>query len=152
MASKAQKEQWRQKAKERRDKLSAVWKTVAAMSDAERAQLLEKTGTVTMCDGHLCSTNNTLFLAAQLPTVSVVGGFDQWRQFGRHVKLGETGLGIWIPKRGKKKDDAEADDDTPSGFFMGSVFDITQTEENEPPEEPELLSVTQVSDEDWRNG
>ena len=113
------------KAEERRAKLRALWEKVSAMSEEERAALADKIGTVTTCEGHPLSVGNTILLAYQADNVTVVGGYQQWRQMGRQVHRGESSLGIWIPKMGKEQ---EGKEDKPTYFIFGSVFDITQTD------------------------
>jgi antirestriction factor ArdC-like protein len=80
----------------------------------------------------------------QRPDVSLVGGFQQWRKTGRMVRRGEHGMMIWIPRKGKKSDEsgtaepegdvfslvdaAEGTEVSTNKFFIGTVFDIAQTE------------------------
>lgn len=119
------------RAEERRQALKALWQKVSEMTEEQRAEFAEKVGTVVTCEGHPLTVNNTILLAYQADNVTVVGGFQQWKQAGRQVMKGQRALGIWIP--GNKKDDphkqpGEISDDKPSFFIFGSVFDISQTE------------------------
>ena len=64
----------------------------------------------------------------------MVGGFNQWKDKGRSVKKGEHGLMIWIPSIRKGEQGSESPttgdvDKVEMRFTMGTVFDITQTEE-----------------------
>ena len=77
------------KAEERRAKLTELAQRVAAMSETEKAALLEKVGTVLTCEGHPLSAKNTLILAYQANSVSMVGGYRQWQAVGRQVMKGE---------------------------------------------------------------
>jgi hypothetical protein len=122
------KEERQAKAKERRAKLSEIWKQVGALSDEEKQAMIEACPIVHSCDGPTLSTGNTLLLAFQMQNVTVVGGYRQWQQYNRHVKKGEHGLGIWIPS--KKKTEKASDEDE-MRFFFGTVFDISQTAEME---------------------
>lgn len=123
---KAEKEQARQA---RRAKFRELAKTIADMSEGERAKLAERC-LVTTVEGHTLSPNNQMLVALQMENATLVGGFRQWRAHGRAVKKGEHGIMIWIPKTGKTKeqDDAEGANDKPN-FLMGYVFDVAQTME-----------------------
>jgi hypothetical protein len=125
------------KAAGRRERFKALAARVATMTDDERAALVMKVGAVVTCEGHALSAFNSCLVLTQLPTASMVGGFLQWKDKGRRVKKGEHGLMIWIPT-GRKDEagdaapaaesDASADKGQRSGFIMGTVFDVTQTE------------------------
>ena len=97
-----------------------------AMNDDQRKELSGVL--VTNPAGHVISPANTILLGLQRPNCSVVGGFRQWRQFGRHVAKGERGLSIWIPTNAPKSEDEPEPDRIL--FSSTSVFDISQTEEN----------------------
>jgi hypothetical protein len=63
----------------------------------------------------------------------LVGGFQQWKAHGRSVRKGAHGLMIWIPTKGKDEPDKPTPEDAEgavrrSGFVMGTVFDVSQTE------------------------
>ena len=118
------------KAEERRQVLKELWEKIAVMSESERAQFVEKIGTVTTCEGHPLSIGNTILLAYQADNVSVVGGFQQWKKAGRQVSKGQRALGIWIPKNGDKKEELPPaiQNEKPIYFIFGSVFDISQTD------------------------
>jgi hypothetical protein len=132
-------------AAERRARFTALAQRVAEMSDDERAALVAHVGAVVTCEGRALSVHNSCLVLTQLPTASMVGGFRQWQAHGRRVKKGEHGLMIWVPT--SRKDDAEPapTDGAPatdaskvegegkrSGFVMGTVFDVSQTEVTEP--------------------
>ena len=124
----------KEKAAERRERFTALAKQVAAMMEDERTALVMKVGAIVTCEGHALSVHNTCLVLTQLPIASMVGGFWQWQDKSRRVKKGEHGLMIWIPTARKGKDAAAtvAEGDTSeekrSGFIMGTVFDVTQTE------------------------
>ncbi len=121
----------------RREKFRALVKHVAEMTDEQKAHLTARLGAVLTCDGHALSLHNTLMLMVQCPNVSVVGGFRQWIKAGRVVRKGEHGHMIWLPRvKGGTAEaatpaPAEADAKPELRFLMGTVFDITQTDELE---------------------
>lgn len=132
--------------KARREKFAALWKQVAAMPELERVQLANKLGIVT-CEGHELSLCNTMLIALQNPTASIVGGFRQWLKHGRCVRKGEHGSMIWCPTAGKSQEvppmavivygsEAPAENHR---FIIGTVFDIGQTDELEAKTEPERV-------------
>lgn len=83
-------------------------------------------------DGRELSPFNQCLLVHQNSSVSIVGGFQQWKKLGRSVKKGERSLAIWVPcgKQAESASEAGANPDTENDrfFILGSVFDITQTE------------------------
>lgn len=125
----------------RRLKFKALWKQVAAMPESERLLIACKLGLVT-CDGHPLSPGNQYLIFLQCPAASVLGGFRQWRKHGRSVRKGQHGAMIWVPCGGKKNEapldgsrsasavaDGEPAGDSDSRFIVGTLFDISQTEE-----------------------
>jgi hypothetical protein len=83
-------------------------------------------------EGRELSPFNQCLLVHQNSSVSIVGGFQQWKKLGRSVKKGERALAIWVPcgKQAEGASDAGANPDTTEDrfFILGNVFDITQTE------------------------
>lgn len=140
MARKAPTEEQKQKAAERRERFRRLAKAVADMSDAQREELVARCGAIVTCEGRPLSIHNSCLVLTQLPTASMVGGFHQWIAAGRSVKKGESGLSIWVPTAGKRgeskpagdtpKGEGESDGARP-GFVMGTVFDVSQTQEIE---------------------
>jgi hypothetical protein len=134
------------RAAERREKFRDLARKIAALSDAERSELVVRAGAVLTCEGRALSLVNTLSLVMQRPGVSVVGGFWQWKRCGRRVRKGETGLSLWIPRVGKVEGsaadgpadlsyggepigDAAGQRAAPSRrFIVGTVFDVSQTD------------------------
>lgn len=119
-------ESQKQAAKERREKLAAMAKQIAAMPPEDRAKLAGQ-GVATI-EGHALSLKNAMLLIMQRAQVSVVGGFQQWRQAGRIVRKGEKALALWIPVTRKETDESGEETVNP-GFRIANVFDISQTEE-----------------------
>jgi len=119
----------KERAKERRQKLCAIARSISKMTADERTRLVNDWPTT--IEGHRLSLHNACMIALQ-GGASVVAGFRQWKKAGRSVKKGEHGLGIWVPLGVSKKSDDEqpdtANNDSPTGFTVGTVFDISQTE------------------------
>ncbi len=103
----------------------------------------------TMSRFHNYSVNNTMLIYLQKPDATLVAGFNRWKkQFGRHVKGGETGIRIIAPAPYMKKvEELKLDPDTQAPildaagepvkeertvkvprFKVVSVFDVAQTE------------------------
>lgn len=119
-------ESQKQAARERREKLAAMAKQIAAMPPEDRAKLAAQ-GVATI-EGRALSLKNAMLLIMQRAQVSVVGGFRQWKQAGRIVRKGEKALALWIPVSRKETDESGAETVNP-GFRIANVFDISQTEE-----------------------
>lgn len=118
-------------AQSRRERMAELARRVAALSPDERAAFAARSPVVTI-EGHALSIRNTASLCLQLgPSVSVVGGYQQWRRAGRQVRKGEHGGLILIPRTTKSAEGAEADQGEDAGhlyFIGGTVFDISQTD------------------------
>lgn len=125
----------------RRAKFKALWKQVSAMPECERILIANKLGLVT-CDGHALSPGNQYLVFLQSPAASILGGFKQWQKHGRSVRKGEHGAMIWVPCGGRKNAapldgsnsasavvDGESAGESDSRFIVGTIFDISQTEE-----------------------
>ena len=131
-------EEQRQAAKLRRERFRAIVRDLAKLSEEERLALASRLTGIATCEGHGLSLHNTLLLARQDPTATIVGGFRQWKRQGRSVRKGEHGAMIWCPiLAGGNGERAPADtpqpseiDGKPTGvrFIVGTVFDIGQTE------------------------
>lgn len=88
---------------------------------------------------HKYSFGNCLLIAAQCPSATHVAGYQTWRQLGRQVRKGETGIRIMVPYVFRRAEPAGGDDDgeqdAESGtyvrFGVGHVFDIAQTDGDE---------------------
>ena len=105
-----------------RERLQAVRSKLSNLTEGEK-QKLQQTGTVVTVDGRHLSGNNVMLILLQMPGATVVGGFNQWKQSGRQVKKGSSGLSIWVPTSKKTEDGEET-----KYFIAGSVFDVSQTE------------------------
>jgi len=124
-----------EQAAERRERFRELCRRIAAMSEDQRAALAARLPIVTT-EGHAISPFNSCLILSQFTgTPTIVGGFQQWRKRGRMVRKGEHGLAIWIPKGNRKADEQpKANDAEPAsertGFIMGYVFDVSQTDEH----------------------
>jgi hypothetical protein len=153
----------KQKAAERRERFTVLAKQVAAMGEDERAELVMRTGAIVTVEERALSVFNSCLVLTQLPGASLVGGFLLWKAHGRSVRKGAVGLMIWIPTKGKAdapKAEGDVSGETGSdgprraGFVMGTVFDVSQTEESKPQAVPcgdyggQLDGFTVTSDAD----
>ena len=90
-----------------------------------------------MSQFHSYSWNNCILISIQMPDASLVAGFRRWLQLGRHVRKGESGIGILAPLAFRKEVEAEnGEQRTESGirgFRVVHVFDISQTDGDELP-------------------
>lgn len=82
------------------------------------------------------SFRNIMMILAQYSDAEHVAGFNTWKQLGRWVKPGETGIAILAPmvgKPGSVNRDQEMDDERKRlfGFRVVHVFDYKQTEGRE---------------------
>lgn len=130
----------RQAAKEKRKRMQELAAKIRAMSDEERAGLVSRVGAVLTIERHPLSLFNSCMILRQAGNapVSIVGGFQQWRKARRSVKKGEHGYCIWFPIKKGEKDEAPAtvealdNEEAKPAFGLGTVFDISQTEERTP--------------------
>lgn len=133
---KAPTEEQKAAAAARRERFKQLAKHVSEMSDDERQEIVMRHGAVITCQGRTLTVFNSMLLISQLPTISMVGGFWQWKDAGRKVRKGATGLMLWIPAKGNANSEAgptTAGETIEQGkkrykFVMGTVFDISQTE------------------------
>ena len=98
----------------------------------EKRVLLAASYGIRTAEGRELSPFNQCLLVHQNSSVSIVGGFQQWKKLNRSVKKGERALAIWVPcgKQAEGAGDAGANPDTTEDrfFILGNVFDISQTE------------------------
>lgn len=79
---------------------------------------------------HAYSPNNVALILAQRPEATRVAGYRAWRSLGRHVRRGERGIRIVIPRRTRVASEDEGADApvVVTGYGVGAVFDISQTD------------------------
>lgn len=121
-----------------------------------------------MASGHQYSFNNVLMIASQKPDATMVRGFKQWQALGRHVNKGEKSLNILVPSfkkvevqkineqtgevlRDKNGDPQSEIRQSVTGFRLGKVFDVSQTDGKEIPNvrdfiQQELTSTESLTD------
>lgn len=110
---------------DRKTAFSKLAKTLKGMTEEQKLDLIASCS-ITNVDGKALSLNNAVLMCMQrsedIPTI--VGGYRQWQSAGRQVQAGQKGMSIWYPSR-KKSEDGEEEK---TRFFVGTVFDIAQTE------------------------
>jgi len=122
--------------KERRERFRGFVRTISKMSDEERTALADRLPGLATCEGHVLSPYNQVLIALQTngQPVTILGGFRQWKRQGRHVRKGEHGFVVWIPCLPKKENEQDKDQPTDETeevkFILGTLFDISQTEES----------------------
>lgn len=79
---------------------------------------------------HSYSPGNILMIHGQFPEATKVAGFHAWKELGRSVKKGESGIAILAPMvvRDKRETTPSEDEKRIAGFRVAYVFDIAQTE------------------------
>jgi hypothetical protein len=83
----------------------------------------------TMSKFHHYSAGNIFMIFIQKPDATHVAGFHKWLELHRYVRKGEHGIQILCPcLRHTKDQDGTEDQLFLSGFRVGYVFDISQTE------------------------
>jgi len=120
----------KEKHRQRREQFRTLCKELAAMPKEQREALAMKMPGIVTCEGHSLSGVNCHLVMLQMPHATVVGGFRQWIRQGRCPAKGSHALGIWVPIGHKAKNEEGETDTDAAGFVMGSVFDISQTEEH----------------------
>lgn len=124
----------------RRAQFRNLCKQIAAMTPEARLAFAAKFPGIVTVDEHGLSPYNTCLVLMQSGgRATVVGGFRQWIKAGRAVTKGQHGFGIWVPIGQKASNDdtpasedgAEGEGENRPGFIMGTVFDVSQTQEIE---------------------
>ncbi|MCI1218487.1 ArdC family protein [Bifidobacterium crudilactis] len=104
---------------------------------------------------HHYSLHNIMLIQAQRQGAMAVAGYRQWKQRGRTVRKGETGLKVFgYSTKTVRVDDAghviehpkgdEGHEETKTYFPLLIVFDISQTDALEGSHVPELLEKTRA--------
>jgi antirestriction protein ArdC len=133
----AEKQQFRQERTERMNDLAQQLEAgIAAIQSSDEFKRYLRTA----AKFHRYSFGNALLIMCQRPDATRVAGYHTWRELGRQVRKGETGIRILAPMVFKKGDDT-GDDETRVGFKATTVFDISQTE-GEPLPEIEIPLLT----------
>ncbi|MDP2729708.1 MAG: ArdC family protein [Dehalococcoidales bacterium] len=110
-----------------------------------------RTFLTTMAKFHEYSLGNQILIAMQKPEATRVAGFQTWKNLGRFVKKGESGIAILAPIMPRKqKNEDEEDEESPLSpvyFKVVHVFDVSQTE-GQPLPEFEVPSLTGEANEE----
>lgn len=123
-------------AQARREAIKLLMAKVAEITPEKRVILANAYG-IRNAEGRELSPCNQILLAFQCPTVSVVGGFAQWKALGRCVMKGSKALALWVPcgSRGEGATlslaEVSGEGEEAGGkprFVIGNVFDVSQTE------------------------
>jgi len=88
---------------------------------------------------HQYSPSNIWLILFTNPNATHVAGFNAWKKLGRYVKRGEKGIPILAPHFWKD-DDIEGNDIERIGFHVAHVFDVSQTDGDPLPEQPNWKS------------
>ncbi|MCP4534882.1 MAG: ImmA/IrrE family metallo-endopeptidase, partial [Delftia sp.] len=92
---------------------------------------------------HRYSFSNRCLILLQRPDASQVAGYKAWQRLGRQVRKGEKGIAIIVPRVWRKEVEDPASNQARQErglyFRVGHVFDIDQTEGDEPPEPPQWI-------------
>lgn len=77
------------------------------------------------------SFSNTMLIWIQKPEATRVAGFKKWESLNRRIKKGAKAISIFVPKIKTVKEldlDKEVENKRITGFMVGNVFDISDTE------------------------
>jgi hypothetical protein len=85
---------------------------------------------------HQYSLNNQWLIWLSMPEAIHVAGYCKWKELGRYVKKGEKGIPILAPIIKKNEDHIEE----VVNFKVVYVFDISQTDGEPLPEQPDWIS------------
>src|SRR6266508_2137178 len=110
---------------------------VAAIQNSEAFKAYLRT----QAQFHRYSFRNTLLILSQCPQAIRVAGYETWRQLGRQVRKGESGIRIYAPIQykarsgeGGESNEGDEGEETRTGFRAVAVFDISQTDGDELPD------------------
>ena len=88
---------------------------------------------------HKYSAGNIWLILLAKPDASYVAGFHKWKKLCRYVMRGETGIPILAPHYWKEED-SEGNEIERIGFHVAHVFDVSQTDGEPLPEQPNWKS------------
>jgi len=83
---------------------------------------------------------NAILILSQRPFATLVAGFHRWKDLGRTVRSGESGIAILAPIRKKEvkkvkklnedgiEEEVEVTEEVLKGFRLAQVFDLSQTD------------------------
>lgn len=108
-------------------------KRLSAALEAGQSEELTK-HLATMARFHRYSFRNVLLIVTQCPNATRVAGFQTWKQLGRWVRKGETGLAVIAPVVVKPDAEKDSSEEPIIRFKVAHVFDISQTDGEALPE------------------
>ena len=149
---------------EQEDRLQATLQTLEAGIDSILSGEGFAAYLTTMARFHSYSSSNIALILTQAPEATRVAGYKKWQELGRQVRKGEKGIIILVPhKRRQSRDNQDADEHkeeetttertvftSVSGFGIGTVFDVVQTDGDPLPEPPRPEVVDGASDTGMR--
>jgi hypothetical protein len=95
------------------------------------------------------SFHNAALILSQRPDATHVAGFQGWRRVNRFVKKGEKGIAILYPRIKAREDEETGEKERfLSGFGVGYVFDLSQTDGQALPEAPAWRATGPAKQED----
>ena len=93
---------------------------------------------------HKYSFANRILIWSQKPDAGLVAGFNTWKRLNRYVCKGEKGIMILAPMTGKRRSEAEEDEENEEQSFRYFkpvyVFDVSQTEGEDLPSPNQRLT------------
>ncbi|MHC1740153.1 MAG: ArdC-like ssDNA-binding domain-containing protein [Anaerolineaceae bacterium] len=89
---------------------------------------------------HKYSSYNVMLILLSKPDATNVAGYQTWRKLNRYVKKGERGLAIFAPMIHKEDSDKDTSPKVLYGFRIVYVFDISQTNGEPLPPQPDWKS------------
>jgi len=118
---------------------SHVRNLAALTTEAARSEVMKKY-LETCAKFHCYSACNQMLIMLSHPDASQVAGFVTWKKLNRFVRRGEKGIPILAPCVYKKDPDSEESPKVVKGFRVVYVFDISQTDGEDLPPEPDWKS------------
>src|SRR5215211_2222662 len=101
----------------------------------------------TLAKFHSYSFANVLLIDAQRPDATLVNSYARWKQLGRQVLKGETGIRIFFPIFRTGEDPITGEEERHLvSFGIGTVFDVAQTEGEPLPDAPAVTELTGTDD------
>ena len=129
----------KQTAKELNQEISNRLDTLAKLTDNAKITEEMKQFMKMMSVFHNYSFGNLCLIRAQSPDATRVAGYQTWKKLGRYVMRGEKGIRILAPCFYNVEDE-DGNESKKLYFKVVSVFDVSQTDGKELPEEPDWKS------------
>lgn len=128
-----------------RARIESTIDELAAETDALKQSELFQNYLTFRAAFHRYSFTNSILIFSQRPDATLVAGFKAWNKIGRHVKKGAKGIAIWFPSKKLISSETPAGEDEPlkdydMRFYIGYVFDVSDTEGDPLPDLPDWHS------------